>query len=835
LFETLFADVRQGARALAKTPLVTAVAMVALMLGIGATTAIFSVINAVLIHPLGGANTDRLVIIYATNPKGVAEYPGQADYFDWRDQAHSYETMLAWRGRPFTLTGLEQPSFVYAHRVSAGFFELLGLKPAIGRTFSIDDYKASSPRVTVLTNKLWLRQFAGDPKIIGRSITLDNELYTVIGLMPAGDFQLFASARPELWVPLQLDAREKSGRRTQILGALARLRRGITVPQAQAEMNVIAARIASQYPETNKGWGAKVNLAAEDLVADIRPTFLVLMGAVILVLLIACANVANLQLARAASRQKEIAVRAALGSGRARIIRQMLTESLLLGAAGGVLGVLFAYWSTKPLAGLVPEMAAYAGAYAGVGNIQVDRSVLGFSLLVSVVTSILFGLVPALQASRLDMSAALNEGGRGSSAGPSSGRLRRLLVVSEVTLALVLLIAAGLMLRSFQNLQEVDPGFRPDHVLTMGIPLPGNRYPPEKAQMFFDELGRRIDALPGVISSGMTNAVPLRFGDFTVAFTIDGVPAPAPGTEPRASLHLASPGYFATMGIALVQGRFFSDRDSKDSPRVAVVSSAMARRSWPGENPIGKRIRVLIFRLPETNAALTIVGVAGDVRSQGLAIAPEPAMYFPQAQYPGSYAVFAVRTASNPRSLVSSLQKQVWALDRNQAVLEVTPMSDIVSNSLWQLRFSMALLSIFGAIALILAACGIYAVLSYSVRQRTREIGLRMALGSTSGGVQRLVLADALKLALMGVAIGLGSSFVLNRLLSRWLEGAGATQTVNKWLPSGQRGLLYGVSPSDPLTFAVIAAALVVTALAASYPPARRASRMDPMTVLRME
>src|SRR5260370_36400724 len=566
MFEVLWRDIRYGVRALIKNASVTAVATVALTLGIGATTAVFSVINAVLIRPLGKANTDRLVIIYATDQKGVAQYPAQADYVDWHDRAQSFETMLAWRGRPFSLTGRDQPSVVYAHRVSFGFFELLGLKPLLGRTFSGQDYQAGSDRVLVLSNRLWKGQFGGDPNVVGRSFTLDNETYTVIGVMPAGDFQLFASARPEFWVPLQLDTKEKSSRRAQILGALARLKRGVTVRQAQAEMDVIARQIGTQYPETNKGWGARVNLAEEDLVGDIRPTFLVLLGAVLLVLLIACVNVANLQLARAASRQKEMALRAALGSGRWPLIRQTLIESLLLGLLGGVLGVVFAYLALKPLVALIPP----AATYAGVSNIEIDDSVLGFSFVISLITSILFGLVPAFQGSRLDVREALNESARGSTTGTGGRRLRSLLVVSEVTLALVLLTGAGLLLRSCQKLQEVDPGFCSDHVITLAIPLSGNRTPPEKGAAFFDELSRRIEALPGVVSAGTTNAVPLRYGDFTTAFTIDGEPMPAPVMESRSSLQFVSRVYFTTMCMSLFQGRFVSEGDDKDSPCVAL-------------------------------------------------------------------------------------------------------------------------------------------------------------------------------------------------------------------------------------------------------------------------
>jgi putative ABC transport system permease protein len=597
-------------------------------------------------------------------------------------------------------------------------------------------------------------------------------------------------------------------------------------------MDVIASRIASQHPDTNKDWGAKVNLAAEDLVGDIRPTFLVLLGAVLLVLLIACANVANLMLARASSRRKEMAIRLALGAKRSRVIRQLLTESLLLGLSGGALGVLLAYSSIGPLIRLIPETVSFVG----IGNIRVDRSALAFSFLVSIVTSILFGLAPAIEGSRADLGKNLSEGGRGSTAGARGGRLRGLLVVSEVVLALVLLIGAGLMLRSFQKLQEVDPGFRQDHVLTMTIIVPANRYSPDKLPALFDRLAHRIEAIPGVISAGITTGLPLRYSEFSTAFTIDGAPVPAPGTEPRSGVQMTSPGYFGTMGIRLLDGRYIMERDIAGAPRVAVINSAMATRYWRGENPIGKRIHVPIMRLPPDQAAVEIVGVVADIRAKGLAVKPEPAAYFTHAQYPNGFGVFAVRTSGSPRSLMATVQREVWEVDRNQPVIDVLTMEEVVSDSMWQLRFSMALLGAFGLTALILAACGLYAVMAYSVKQRTHEIGLRMALGSSSGDVLRLILASALKLALAGVAVGLVVSSLLNRALSTWLEGlGGTTQTVNQWIPSGQRGLLYGLSPTDPLTFAGIAGVLVAVTLIASYIPARRASRLDPMTALRCE
>jgi predicted permease len=829
---TLRQDLEYGLRMLRQSPSVTAVATLALALGIGATTAIFSVINAVLIHPLGMANTDRLVIIYGVNPKGVAEYPGQADYFDWRDQARSFERMLAWRGRPYTLTGDGQPARVYSHRVSAGFFEFLGLKPALGRTFSEHDYQAGNARVTVLTHRFWMSRFGGDSKVLGRTLKLDADVYTVIGVMQAGDFQLFASARPELWVPLELEAWEKRQRRATFIGVLARLKPGATLQQAQAEMDIIAARLASQYPATNKGWGARVNVAAEDLVADIRPTLLVLLGAVVFVLLIACANVANLLLARTSSRQKEIAIRSALGSSRLRLVRQLLTESLLLGGLGGVLGVLLAYWGIKPLVALIPQNITFAG----VGNIRIDRWVLSFSLLASVFTSILFGLAPALQTSKLNLREHLNEEGRGSTIGARGRRFRSLLVVSEVTLAIVLLIGAGLMLQSFQRLQQVNPGFRQDHVLAMTLALPGNRYSPEKSLSFYQELCRRVEALPGVASTGYGSDIPLRQGDFSAPFTIEGSPAPATGTEPRSGPHLVSPGYFQTMGMSLLAGRQFSEQEAKGSPGVVVVNSTMAARHWPGENPIGKKIRVeLLSRLsPPSEPVVAIIGVVRDARVKGLAVKPEPEMYFSATQFPIPYSILVVRTGSEPRSMATAVHKAVWALDKDQPVTDVTTMDQVISDSMWQLRFSMALLSIFAAVALVLAASGIFAVMAYSARQRRHEIGIRMALGSTRGGVLILIMTNGLKLALGGAGIGLTAAFVLNRALSTWLYGVGATtQTVNQWLPSAQRGLLYGVSATDPLTFGIIATLLTTVALLASYIPARRAAQVDPMVALR--
>jgi putative ABC transport system permease protein len=831
---SLFQDLSYGIRMLLKSPSVTAISTLALALGIGATTAIFSVINSVLIHPLGPANTDRLVTIYSTDPKGTAGQPAQGDYFDWRDQAASFDQMEAWGARRFTLTGLEKPSLILAQRVSLNFFDALGLKPFLGRPFSEEDFQSSTPNVIILTHRFWMNYMGGDQDALGKTLKLDTGIYTVIGVMQPGDVQLFANLRPDLWIPLQLDADEKSMRQGQFLGVLARLKPGIELQQAQEEMNIISARLASQYPESNEGVGAKVSFAADDLVGDIRPTLLVLLGAVMFVLLIACANVANLQLTRAVSRQKEMAIRLALGASRRRLIRQLLTESLLLGAIGGILGTLLAYWSINPLVALIPETSSFVG----IGNIGIDRWVLGFTLLATVLTSVIFGLVPAMQSSRLNLNEHLKEADRGTTSGVRARRFRGLLVMAEFTLALVLLVGAGLMIQSFQRLQNVDPGFEHDNLLTMVLSLPRHRYTPDKGFAFFRELTDRVAALPGVNSVSLTSNVRLRSEIFAPGFAVEGTPASPPDLQPRASLLLVTPEYFQTMRIPLLSGRNFTDQDVKGSGGVVVISSKMARQHWPGEDPVGKRIRVdvLSIMFKSSPSDLTVIGVVGDVRLKGLAAEPEPAMYVAYAQYQRPALTLVVRTGASPQNLTTAVQQQVWSIDKDLAIVDTVTMDRVISDSIWQLRFSMTLLIIFAATALLLAACGVYAVISYSVRQRTHEIGVRMALGAGRGSVLKLVLLHGLKMSLGGIAIGLLMAFILNRALSNWLYGVGdQTQTLNRWLPAGQRVLLYGLDATDPVTFAAIGALLMATGLLASYIPARRASQVDPMIALRHE
>jgi putative ABC transport system permease protein len=804
----LWQDLRYGLRMLLKSPGFTIVAVIALALGIGANSAIFSVVNTVLLRPLPYKAPERLVMVWEDDTKDghPRDTPAAANYIDWRDQNQVFEGMSAIADVSFNLTGSGEPERISGRRVSANLFSLLGVEPQLGRAFTPEEDQPSAARVAIMSHGLWQRRFGSDAKIIGQSLTLNGQSVTVVGVMPP-HFQ-FPSREDELWIPIAFTSQEAANRGRHYLQVVARMKPGVTLQQAQAEMNTIAARLQQQYPNSNTGLGATVVSLHEQLVGDIKPALLVLLGAVGFVLLIACANVANLLLARAAGRQKEIALRVALGASRSRLIRQFLTESLLLAALGGVVGLLLSLWGVSLLKAFIPQNISQFK------DIAIDAKVLGFTLLISLLTGLIFGLAPAAQTSSFNLNETLKEGGRDSVAGSRGNRIRGMLVIAEVAVSLILLIGAGLLINSFLRLRSVDPGFSADKLLTMRIVLPTLKYPDQaRRTAFYTELVQRIESLPGVQSAAVTNWIPLVSQGDSQGISIEGRPEPAPGQGPVVVTRVVSPNYFRTMDIQLLQGRQFNEQDRADAPGVVVISETMARSLWAGEDPIGKRLKVGALSSP--TQWLTIVGVVKDVRQFQLNAEPKPQMYMPYEQptfFVPSHLV--IRTNVEPLSLASAVRGAVWGIDKDQPVSNISTMEDVLSESVARQRFSMLLLAIFAAVALVLAAVGLYGVMSYSVAQRTHEIGIRMALGAQRSDVLKMVVGQGLKLVLIGVVLGLVASFVLTRVMT---------------------SLLYGVSATDPTTFLSISLVLISVAMLASYLPARRATKVDPMIALRYE
>ncbi|PYS69385.1 MAG: ABC transporter permease, partial [Acidobacteria bacterium] len=724
-----------------------------------------------------------------------------ANYLDWKAQSSSFEQIAIYSYTGFSLTTSNEPLPLIGAAVSSDFFSVLRTNAMQGRTFTPDDERPGQDNVVVISNGLWQRAFGANPNIIGQTLIINSRSFTVVGIMPAG-FELPREA--ELWVPLAWDDKERQMRSIHDYLVIARLKQNVSLNQAQADMSTISSRLEQQYPEEDKGWGAVVVPLRDDLVGDIRLALLVLFCAVGFVLLIACANVANLMLARAANRQKEIAVRIALGAGRARLIRQLLTESVLLAVSGGVLGLLLAIWGSKMLVRL--------GDLPNLDDIGIDTWTLGFTLLVSFAAGIIIGIVPALQFTRTNLSDSLKQGSGRTGGSPMKQHTRKALVVSEVALSLVLLIGAGLMIRSFWKLQNVNPGFNTSNALTMSVALTPSRYSePHQQLAFLDRAIEQIGAVPGVVSVGVTTTVPLAGGGSTQPFSIEGRPVGSIAEQPMAQTRYITPDYFKAIGIPLRQGRFFSDYDRDKSVPVVIISEAMARRFWPGENPIGKRLTPS-FHVEQ--GAREVVGVVGDVKSSGLDIDSSAMMYLPYRQSPRPYLSFVVRTASNPESLVQPVSKAIYSIDKEQALTDVQTMDQVLTASLSGRRFNMTLLLTFAGVALILAAAGVYGVMNYTVTLRTRELGIRMALGAGRIDVWRLVLGQALTLTLIGVGAGLVSAYALTRLMA---------------------SLLYGVTATDYLTFVSVSAVLIAVGLAASFLPARRAAKVNPTIALRTE
>ena len=801
--DSLLKDSRYSIRLMIKSPAFTVVALIALALGIGANTAIFTVVNAVLFRALPYADADRLVTVYGTNPvQGQSRVPlSVADFLDWRARNQIFEPMAAYSNAPLNYTGGETPERIPGLAVTADFFNVLGVQPPMGRAFLPDEDKPDSNQVAVVSYGFWQRYLGSDPARVGESLTFNGRSYTVVGVMPPS-FSFGMRDKVGAWTAIKLNPPTRRG--PYFMWGLGRLKPGASEDQARSEMMSITNGIREQTGSSNTDWNLTAINMKQELVGDVRPAMLVLLAAVVFVLLIACANVANLLLGRAAAREKEIAIRTALGASRGRIVRQLLTESILLAGLGGVLGLLLASWGVELLLAFIPENIPR------VRELQMDAKVFAFTIGISLLSGIVFGLAPAIQSSRLNLNSSLKEGGR-SGEGVGKRRMRSALVVAEIALSLVLLIGAGLMIKSFAALQKVNVGFNPDNLVTMEISLTGSRYR-DRAQIssFYQQLLQRVEAIPGVESAGINISLPPALLTVSDDFAIEGQPASSDQTYPIADLLLISPSYFRTLGIPLLQGREFTDADKSDAASVIIINETLARQFFPGENPIGKRMRQ---NANSRNPWSEIVGVVADVKYSGIDVPTGPSMYESYLQNPSSWVYLAVRGAT-PLRLVPAIRSEVWSLDKDLPVSQVRTMDELIYRSKAEPRFRTMLLSVFGGVALLLAAVGIYGVISYSVTQRTHEIGLRMALGAEARDVLRLVVRQGLMLAGIGIGIGLAGAFALTRLMSK---------------------LLFGVSATDLLTFAVISLLLTGVALAASLVPARRAAKVDPMVALRYE
>jgi putative ABC transport system permease protein len=810
--EALLQDFRYAARTLRKAPGFTALVVLTLALGIGANSAIFSVVDGVLLRSLPFAEPERLVMFGTTrhDEEPQAGTLSPPDFMSLRENTRAFADVVAFTSGGGALTGGGEPEHIEVVWVSAGFFELLGAQPALGRGFLPEENQPGNTEVAVLSHQLWQQSFGADPGIVGATVTVNGITRTVVGVAPPG-FS-FPENRP-LWAPLpyseSFSSETAQNRRAQYLSVLGRIRPGTTLEQARAEVSTLAARLEQEFPETNTGIRLAVLPLHEVMVGKVRTPLLILLGAVGLVLLIACANVANLLLARAAARQGEMAVRAALGAERGRLVRQLLTESLLLGLLGGVLGLLLASWGTALLTTLQPE------GIPRLENIAVDGTVVAFTAAVALLTSLLFGLVPALQATRTDLAAMLKEGGRGALPGRQGQRTRSLLVVAEMALAVMLLIGAGLLLRSFLELQRVDPGFRPEQTLAVDLSLPSRNYPEEHQRVaFYQALLERLRALPGVHEVGAVSILPMANGRMAITFDVEGREPAPPGEEPVLEVRVATPGYFGAVGIPLRRGRVFTDADHTAAPQAVLLNETAAQRYFPGEDPIGRRILLGWTPTEGRHAGGEVVGIVGDVRQLGPGEDFLPEVYLPHAQVPQVGMSVVLRAAADPLALAGAIRAEVRAVDPNLPISSLRTLDQVVSRAVAQPRFYMLLLSIFAVVALVLAAIGIFGVMAYMVAQRTREIGIRIALGAEPSAVRHMVVGRALRLTIGGVVIGGLGALALTRVLE---------------------SLLYGVSTTDPLTFVAVGILLSGVALLASYLPARRATHVDPMIALRAE
>jgi putative ABC transport system permease protein len=812
-------DIRYGFRMLRKNPGVSAIAVLTLALGIGANTAIFSVVSAVLLNPLPYKEPDRLVSIWENVPQHGRWRAAPANFLDWKKQNTVFQDIAAFGGATATLTGDGDPEQLSGTAVTPGYFEVVGVQPALGRTFQPEEYQLGTDRAVILGHGLWQRRYGGDPNIVNRNVMLDGNSWTVVGVMPPGLYPTrpttvgridFDESGQDYWRPMSYMVHFAPLRGAHILGVVARLKPEVTLDQATAEMNTIGARLAQEHAE-NKDEGIIVNRFMNEVVGDVRPALVTLLVAVGLVLLIACANIAGLLLAQHAARTKEIAIRAALGAGRTQLVRQFFVEGLLLSLFGTIAGVTVAQLGLQVLLKFVPPQMIPRLAQVGL-----DWRVLAFTLVLSLVTCLLFGLVPAWQASKPDLQTALEQSGRTSGPGAARLRFRQLLVVFQVSVAVMLVIGAGLLIKSFWLLQRVDPGFQAERVLSAGLTLPNSKYDePVKINNFFNSLLERVSALPGVESATIAYDHPLQ-SNWLDSFQIEGQVASAE-RSPSANFIPVGPNYFETVKAEVVSGRSFTPQDDADHPGAAIVNEAFVHHYFPNENPLGRRLRPGPPGRIWDGKKLTsfeIVGVVRDVKFGGLAAASEPAYYLPAAQSPLGDMTLLVHTTSDPKSIVAGLRQVVWSIDPSQPISNVNTLEQIVSDSIAQPRLNMLLMMLFGGLALLLSAVGIYGLLSYAVTQRTQEMGIRMALGANVADVLKLVLKQGMFLAVTGEVIGLAGAFALTRLM---------------------RGLLFGVTPTDTTIFAGVVVVLTLTALLACYLPARRATKVDPLVALRYE
>ncbi len=799
----MFSDLRFAVRQLVKAPGFTAVALLTLGLGIGSCTCMFSVINSVLFRPLPYPNSDQLILIREQDPPQFPEFsvaPG--NFFDWRAQSTAFQNLAAIRFGSVNLTGTGDPQRLFTEFVTANFFATLGVHPGIGRDFLPQEETAGHDAVAIIPYGVWVHRFGGRPGVVGSTVHLDGRPVTIVGVLPMS-FHYINGSGPEIYMPAVYGAGERQQHGGHYLVALGRLKPGVTFETARSELAVISARLAKQYPDSNKGWSAKPSPLLDSVVGDVRPSLYILFAAVGLLLLISCANVANLLIARAVTRSKEMAIRAALGAGRMRILRQLITESILISALGGALGVAASHWGLKLLIAFAP------GNLPRTGEVSLDGMALAFASLLALATGVGFGLAPSLQSMRVNSNEALKDGVRG-----SGGRRHFLLdgiVVAEVALAIVLLVGAGLLVRSIVALQNVDPGFRPEHAQLVQLALPDTKYGSAGQQaQFLRRAVSDVAALPGVEHAGGSNVIPFS-GDYVLTFEIFGKPPPGPGDNQSANYYAITPDYFRAMGIPLTRGRFFLDRDSAKAPRTAIINEKLARDYFPGQDPVGKRIN--IDSGPQ--AWREIVGVVADVKHYGLAGEAPDQMYEPFDQQPYPFMDIVLRAGqASPLPSAASVRAAISSVDPELPVDGVQPLGRLIEGSISSQRFTTYLLVVFSSVALFLAAMGLYGVMAYSVTQRTGEIGIRMALGAQAGNVLRLVLARGGLLISLGAVIGLGGALALSRLTA---------------------SLLFGISPTDPVTFVGVVLVLGAVAAPACLIPARRAARVDPIIALRAE